>query len=39
MFNNVANSSVIHLVQNVKYIAISLEVNIVAHRIHDCCLK
>ena len=39
MFSNVTNSSVIHLVKSVKYIAIALEVNIVFHRIHGCYLK
>ena len=39
IFSNVANSSVIHLFQNVKYIAIIVEVNIVVHSIHGCCLK
>ena len=39
MFSSVANSSVIHLVQNVKYIAITLKVKIVVHRLHGRFLK
>ena len=39
MFSNVANSSFIHLLQNVKHIVIILKVNIVVHRLHGCCLK
>ena len=39
MVSSIANSSVIHLVQNVKDIAIILKVNIVGHKIHDSCLK
>ena len=39
MVSSVANSSVIYLVQNVKYIAIILKVNIVGPKIHGSCLN
>ena len=39
MFSNVANSSFVHILQNVKHIVIILKVNIVVHRFHGCCLK